>query len=325
MPNEWHHVHLGSRAAGGVGLVMVEASAVVPDGRISPQDMGIWSDRHADAFRPITAFLKKNGSTPAIQLAHAGRKASTTAPWLGGLGVSHQEGGWTPVGPGAETFDTGYIQPRRLAVEELRGLVDSFASAARRSIAAGFEVIEVHAAHGYLLHEFLTPLVNRRDDNYGGSLENRMRLTLEVSQAVREAVPSGLPVLVRISATDWVDGGWDIEQSIELSKRLKRIGIDLIDCSSGGAVPDAKIATGPGYQADFAARIRSEAAIATAAVGLITEPRQAEQLLTDGAADAILLGRQLLREPYFAFRAARELGADIAVPKQYGRGILIRG
>jgi 2,4-dienoyl-CoA reductase-like NADH-dependent reductase (Old Yellow Enzyme family) len=322
MPTDWHLVHLGSRAVGGAGLVVVEATAVSPEGRISPQDMGIWSDAHAQAFKRITAFIKNQGAVPGIQLAHAGRKASTAAPWNGGMEVSEQNGGWQTVAPSAVQFDAGYPRPRAMNKDDMEKVAADFVAAARRAVEAGFEVIEIHAAHGYLLHEFLSPLSNRRADEYGGSLENRMRFPLEVSRKVREAVPENLPVFVRVSATDWAEGGWDLMQSVELCKRLKELDIDLIDCSSGGLAPNAKIEIGPGYQVPFAAQVRKKANIATAAVGLIDEPLQAEEILESGKADAIFIARQFLRDPYFPFRAARELGEKIDyVPRQYGRAI----
>jgi 2,4-dienoyl-CoA reductase-like NADH-dependent reductase (Old Yellow Enzyme family) len=326
MPTDWHLVHLGSRAVGGAGLVMVEATAVSPEGRISPADSGIWSDAHATAFERITKFIKANGAVLGIQLAHAGRKASTPVPWNadGRNMVAESDGGWQVVAPSAIKFDEGYPQPREMNADDIEKAIGDFAAAARRSVDAGFEVIEVHAAHGYLLHEFLSPLSNTRTDEYGGSLENRMRFPLAVAKAVRDAVPETLPVFVRISATDWTEGGWDVGQSVEFAKKLKEIGIDLIDVSSGGNVPAAKIEIGPGYQVPFAEAIRKEADIAVGAVGLITEPAQAEEILSGGKADAVLIARQSLRDPYFPFRAAQELGGNVDVPVQYGRAIDIR-
>lgn len=318
MPTDWHLVHLGTRAVGGAGLVVVEATAVSPEGRISPQDSGIWSDEHADAFRRITTFIKAQGAVAGVQIAHAGRKASTAAPWNGGKEVAISDGGWETVAPSAVRFDP---EPREMNAGDIEKVVEDFISAARRSVDAGFEVIEIHAAHGYLMHEFLSPLSNMRTDEYGGSFENRTRLPLIVARAVRNAVPEKLPVFVRISATDWADGGWDLEQSVEFCKLLKEIGIDLIDCSSGGLVPYAQIQLGPNYQVPFAAEIREKAGIATAAVGLITEPAQAEEILQKGEADAVMIARQFLREPYFPFRAARELGETLNPPVQYGRAI----
>ena len=320
-PTDWHFVHLGSRAVGGAGLVMVEATAVSPEGRISPDDSGIWTDKHAEAFRRITTFIKDQGSVAGIQLAHAGRKASTYSPWKGNGKVPKSEGGWEVMAPSPIRFDDSFPRPREMSAADLQQVVDDFISAAERSVDAGFEVIEIHAAHGYLLHQFLSPLSNARVDEYGGSLENRIRFPLAVIAEVRNAVPEQLPVFVRISATDWADGGWDIEQSIEFCRQLKNNGIDLVDVSSGGLVPNAKIEIGPGYQVPFAREIRHHAGIATAAVGMITEPLQAEEILQNGHADAVFVARQFLREPYLAIRAAAELGADIDVPKQYGRAI----
>ncbi len=325
MPTDWHLVHLGSRAVGGAGLVMVEATAVSPKGRISPGDSGIWSDKHTEAFKRITSFIKAQGSVAGIQLAHAGRKASTPIPWeANGKGyLTPDEGGWEVVAPSPVKFADDYAEPREMNEADIEKVINDFAAAAQRAVDAGFEVIEVHAAHGYLLHEFLSPLSNERCDEYGGSLENRMRFPLAVSKKVRETVPGELPVFVRISATDWTENGWDIDQSIEFSKKLKEIGIDLIDVSSGGNVPSAQIAIGPGYQVPFAKDIKENAGIAVGAVGLITESQQAEDILQKGEADAILMARESLRDPYFPFRAARELGESVDVPVQYGRAINI--
>jgi 2,4-dienoyl-CoA reductase-like NADH-dependent reductase (Old Yellow Enzyme family) len=321
MPTDWHMVHLGSRAVGGVGLVIVEATAVSPEGRISPDDSGIWSDAHAGAFRRITTFMRGQGAVAGIQLAHAGRKASTAPPWDGRAEVPVDDGGWQTIAPSAERFDAGYPLPREMTADDIEQVKRDFVSAAKRSVAAGFEVIELHAAHGYLFHEFLSPLSNFRDDGYGGSLENRMRFLLETTAQVRAAVPDTMPLFVRISATDWTDGGWDEAQSVDLCRRLKTLGVDLIDVSTGGNVPRASIPVGPNYQVPFAAEIRRTAEIPTAAVGMITEPRQAEEILERGEADAIIMARELLRDPYFTFRAARELGGHADVPKQYGRAI----
>jgi 2,4-dienoyl-CoA reductase-like NADH-dependent reductase (Old Yellow Enzyme family) len=319
MPNDWHLVHLGSRAVGGAGLVMVEASAVAPEGRITPGDSGLWSDAHAEAFQRITRFIREHGAVPGIQLAHAGRKASTDLPWLGGKPLTPEAGAWTTVAPSAVPFADGYPSPQALSVAELDGVVAAFVAAARRARDAGFQCIEVHMAHGYLLHEFLSPLANHRDDDYGGSLENRMRFPLRVAAAVREAWPASLPLLARISASDWVEGGWDIEQSVALCRRLKEIGVDLIDCSSGGVIADARVPAGPGYQTPFAERIRREAGIATAAVGLITEAAQAEHILRTGQADAVFLAREMLRDPYWPLHAAAKLRVDVPWPVQYQR------
>lgn len=325
MPTDWHLVHLGSRAVGGAGLVIMEATAVSPEGRISPSDAGIWSDAHAEAYKRITAFIKEQGAIAGIQIAHAGRKASTAEPWNGGKMVDKDSGGWETVAPSALAFAGDFPLPREMTVEDIRRAVEDFASAARRAVEAGFEVVEIHAAHGYLLHEFLSPLSNQRTDEYGGSLENRMRFPLEAARRVRQAVPEHLPVFVRISATDWTEGGWDLEQSIEFCRELKKIGIDLIDVSTGGNVPNAEIPIAPGYQVEFAAEIRRQVGIATGAVGLITEARQAEEILQKGEADAVLIARQFLRDPYFPFTAARELGeSPDYVPRQYGRAIDLR-
>jgi 2,4-dienoyl-CoA reductase-like NADH-dependent reductase (Old Yellow Enzyme family) len=319
VPTHWHLVHLGSRAVGGAGLVMAEATAVSPEGRISPYCTGIWSDAHRDAFAPIARFIKEQGAVPAIQLAHAGRKASTDAPWLGGAPLSRDKGGWQPLAPSAIPFTPAHAAPREMTKAEIEQVVDHFTAAARRSLAAGFEVAELHFAHGYLVHEFLSPLSNRRTDEYGGSLENRMRLALTLARAVRVLWPSHLPVFARLSASDWAEGGWDLEQSIVLSRQLKEIGIDLVDCSSGGLVADAKVPMAPGYQVPFAQAIRKEAGIATGAVGLITDARQAEAIIANEQADAVLLARAMLRDPYWPLHAARELGVDVEWPKQYLR------
>lgn len=321
MPNEWHFVHLGSRAVGGAALVIVEASGVSPEGRITAWDSGIWSEAHADAFKPIVDFIHAQGSIAGIQLAHAGRKASTEKPWRGGHVLTEGPHSWTALAPSAIPFREGDPVPHALTVAEIDEVVEQFVRAAKHALRAGFRVVEIHAAHGYLLHEFLSPLCNVRDDEYGGSLENRMRLTLRVANAVREAWPRELPLFVRISASDWAEGGWDLAQSIELSRQLRDLGVDLIDCSSGGAVPHAKIEIGPGYQVPFARAIRKEANVATGAVGLITTAQQAEEIVSDGAADVVLLARQFLRDPYFALHAARELGVEIKRPDQYGRAL----
>jgi 2,4-dienoyl-CoA reductase-like NADH-dependent reductase (Old Yellow Enzyme family) len=321
MPNDWHFVHLGSRAVGGAGLVMVEASGVSPAGRISDWDSGIWSPAHADAFRPIVALMHRQGTVAGIQLAHAGRKASTEVPWRGGRPIAEGPHSWTTVAPSAIPFRAGEPVPHALSLEEIDEVVAQFTRAARLAVDAGFRVIELHAAHGYLLHQFLSPLSNERDDDYGGSLENRMRFTLRVTEAVRGEVPEAMPLFVRISASDWAEGGWDLQQSIVLSEQLRDRGVDLIDCSSGGLVPHAKIELGPGYQVPFARAIRAQAAIPTAAVGMITEARQAEEIVSSGAADAVFLARQLLRDPYFPLHAAKELGVEVAWPVQYDRAV----
>jgi 2,4-dienoyl-CoA reductase-like NADH-dependent reductase (Old Yellow Enzyme family) len=319
MPDEWHLVHLGSRAVGGAALVMVEATAVSPEGRISPGDTGIWSDTHAEAFKAIAAFIKSQGAVPGIQLAHAGRKASTDVPWRGGKPLSVEEGGWQTLAPSPLPFAEGYATPHEMTAGEIEEVTRQFAAAARRSLEAGFEVVEIHMAHGYLLHEFLSPLSNQRKDEYGGTLAARARFPLQVAEAVRRQFPDSLPVFVRISATDWADGGWDLQQSIQFSSWLGEMGVDLIDCSSGGLVPGAKIPVKPGYQVPFAAAIRAEAAVATGAVGMITEAQQAEQIISSGEADVVFLARAMLRDPYWALHAAKELGAAAPWPVQYGR------
>jgi 2,4-dienoyl-CoA reductase-like NADH-dependent reductase (Old Yellow Enzyme family) len=316
---DWHLVHLGSRAAGGAGLVMAEATAVSPEGRISPDDLGLWTDAQVDALVPIARFLKGQGAVAAIQLAHAGRKAATAAPWNGGAPLDPASGGWTPVAPSAVRFDAVHPVPEALDAAGLARIEGAFAAAAERARRAGFEVVEIHMAHGYLLHEFLSPIANRRTDGYGGSLENRMRFPLRVAGAVREAWPAHLPLFARLSVTDWVDGGWDAAQSVELARRLRDVGVDLIDCSSGGMTPDAKIPYGPGFQVPLAERIRAEAGIPTGAVGFITEPEQAQAILAGGKADAVFLAREFLREPSWPLKAARALGAEAAWPRQYLR------
>jgi 2,4-dienoyl-CoA reductase-like NADH-dependent reductase (Old Yellow Enzyme family) len=319
MPNNWHLVHLGSRAVGGAGLVMVEATGVTADGRISPADMGIWNDQQADALAIIANFIAEQGAVPAIQLAHAGRKASTAVPWQGNSAVKPEQGGWQVVAPSAIAFSDTYPMPRALAEKELAGVVSSFVEAAKRALKAGFKVVEIHMAHGYLLHQFLSPLSNQRTDAYGGSLENRARLPLQVAREVRKVWPQNLPLFVRISATDWVEGGWDLPQSITLCRWLKEIGIDLIDCSTGGLVGDAKIPVAPGFQVPFASAIRKEAGLAVGAVGLITDAKQAEEILTSEFADVVFLARELLRDPYWPLHAAKILQTDIAWSAQYAR------
>jgi 2,4-dienoyl-CoA reductase-like NADH-dependent reductase (Old Yellow Enzyme family) len=317
--NDWHFVHLASRAVGGAGLVFTEASAVAADGRISPEDLGIWDDGHVAGLSRIVRFVHGQAGKAGTQLAHAGRKASTKRPWDGGRLVAPEDGGWTPVGPTAEPFADGYPEPRALALGEIPAVVLSFRDAARRAVDAGFDVVELHGAHGYLIHEFLSPLSNHRADAYGGSFDNRIRLCLEIVDGVREVWPERLPLFVRLSATDWTEGGWDIEQSVELARRLRQRGVDLVDCSSGGNVAQAQIPLGPGYQVSFAAQIKREAGIATSAVGLITTPAQADAIVRGGEADAVMLAREMLRDPYFPLRAARELGQQVPWPAQYVR------
>jgi len=318
-PTSWHLVHLGSRAIGGAACIIQEATAVVPEGRITPNDAGIWSDAHIDAYRPITQFIKDNGSIPAIQLAHAGRKASVSPPWEGGHSLSPNNGGWAIVGPSSIPIDEKSASPHDLNQQEINNIIQSFNQAAARSLAAGFDVIELHAAHGYLLHEFLSPLSNKRTDRYGGSLENRLRLLLEIASSVRHIWPQHLPVFVRLSASDWVDGGWDVHQSTLLCSQLKEIGIDFIDVSSAGLVPYAKIETGPGFQVPFCSAIRRDTGLLTGAVGMITDPRQAEHIIAAQEADVVLLARELLRDPYWPLHAAHALGVDITWPQQYER------
>jgi 2,4-dienoyl-CoA reductase-like NADH-dependent reductase (Old Yellow Enzyme family) len=322
LPNDWHFVHLGTRAVGGAGLVMVEASGVSPTGRITAWDSGFWSQQHADAFRRIVTFIEDNGAVAGIQLAHAGRKASTDVPWRGGAVIHEGPASWQTVAPSAIPFRESDPVPHALTAAEIDSIVDEFENATRLAVLAGFHVVELHMAHGYLLHEFLSPLSNVRTDEYGGSLENRMRFPLRVAERVRQAWPDERPLFVRISASDWVEGGWDLEHSIAFAKRLRDLGVDLIDCSSGGAVPGAKIVLGPGYQVPFARTIRAEAGIATAAVGLITEAHQADEIIASGSADAVMLARELLRDPYWPLHAARILGVEVKWPSQYERAKL---
>lgn len=319
--NDWHLVHLGALATGGAGLVLSEATAVVPEGRISPQDLGIWSDAHVPMLRQITDFIHAHGAVAGIQLAHAGRKASMRPPWEPTGVVAPDDGGWHNImAPSALAFSPDYPQPEVLTLDGIAQVIDAFVAGARRALDAGFRVAELHAAHGYLLHEFLSPLANQRTDEYGGSFDNRVRLLCEVSAAVRAVWPAEWPVLVRISATDWAEGGWNIEESVVLCTRLGALGIDLIDCSSGGLAAHQHIAVGPGYQVPFARRIRHDAQIATAAVGMITEPTQAEAIVADGEADLVLLARELLRNPRWPLEAAHVLGAEAPWPPQYARG-----
>jgi 2,4-dienoyl-CoA reductase-like NADH-dependent reductase (Old Yellow Enzyme family) len=319
--NDWHLVHLGSRAVGGAGTVLTEANAVLPEGRISPADLGIWSDAHIENLARIVGFLRQHGAIAGTQLAHAGFKASTPAPWLrDGQSVPIAEGGWRPVySSTSKPFTPESIQPEALTPEGIAGVVRAFAEAARRALEAGFELVEIHAAHGYLVHQFLSPLVNTRADHYGGSFENRTRLLREIVEAVRRVWPERLPLWLRISASDWTEGGWTIEDSIALARRVKPLGVDLIDASSGGIVPAARIPLGPGYQTPFAERIRREAGILTGAVGMITSPEQAQHIVATGQADLVLLARELLRDPYWPLRAAHVLKQQAAWPKQYER------
>jgi 2,4-dienoyl-CoA reductase-like NADH-dependent reductase (Old Yellow Enzyme family) len=317
--NDWHLVHLGSRAVGGAALIIFEAAAVSPEGRISPDDLGIWQDEHIAFLQRIVAFIEAQGSIAGIQLAHAGRKASTYSPWKGHGAVPEAEGGWPTVAPSALPFADNYPQPTALSLAGIRQVVADFRAAAVRALAVGYKVIELHAAHGYLLHQFLSPLSNQRADEYGGSFENRVRLLLEVVAATRDVWPADYPLFVRISATDWTEGGWTTDDSVRLCALLREKGVDFIDCSTGGNVPKATIPVGPGYQVEFAERIRRETGILTGAVGMITTAGQAEAIVSHGQADAVLLAREFLREPYFPLLAAHELGAEVAWPLQYER------
>ena len=316
---DWHLVHLGARAQGGAGLVILEASAVTPEGRISSADLGIWKDEHIPALQRIAQFLHSQGARAGIQLAHAGRKGSMTPPFIAERLLTPEEGAWQPVAPSAIAFSPSYAVPQALDQPGIAATVDAFRQAAIRALAAGFDLVEIHAAHGYLLHEFLSPLANQRTDNYGGSFENRIRLLLEVVDAVRAEWPAHLPLLVRISATDWADGGWNADESVQLAHHLRDHGVDLIDCSSGGQVPNAKIPVGPGFQVQFAERIRREANIPTAAVGLITDPAQADAIISTGQADLVFLAREFLRDPYWPVHAAAALGDTASWPDQYLR------
>ncbi|MFB7912175.1 NADH:flavin oxidoreductase/NADH oxidase [Kitasatospora sp. NPDC059146] len=327
-PTDWHYTHQAARAAGGTGLIITEATAVSPEGRISPYDLGLWNDTQVEAFRRITDFLKAQGTVPAVQLGHAGRKASTERTWVDrGRALSpDEEHGWTPVAPSALPFSPEHTTPEELTVDQIAEIVGQFADAARRALAAGFQVVEVHGAHGYLIHQFLSPETNRRTDAYGGSFEGRIRFALEVVDAVREVWPQELPLFFRVSATDWLtenpqDGreGWTSQDTVRLAKELQAHGVDLLDVSTGGLVPDAAIEAGPGYQVPFAEAVRDQVGLPVATVGLITEPAQAQEILAAGRADAVLLGRELLRNPSWARRAAGELGGEVHTPVQYHR------
>jgi len=320
LPTHWHLVHLGSRAVGGAGLVMAEATAVEARGRISPGDTGLWSDAHTEAFKPIAAFIKEQGAVPAIQLAHAGRKASASAPWINkGAQLSKSEGGWDTIAPSAIPFYEKDRAPHEMTVDEIKGIVELFGHAAKRSLDAGFEIVELHGAHGYLMNEFLSPLTNHRTDEYGGPFENRLRFLKEVTAAVRSEWPEHLPLFLRISASDWAEGGWTADDSVHLAKTVKAWGIDLVDCSSGAVVPHAKIPAAPGFQVPFADRVKNEGGILSGAVGLITEPHQANEIITKGQADLVLMARQFLRDPYWPLHAAKALGVDVKLPVQYER------
>ncbi|MEP6800910.1 MAG: NADH:flavin oxidoreductase/NADH oxidase [Acidobacteriota bacterium] len=319
--NDWHFVHLGSRAVGGAGLVMVEATAVAPRGRISPQDMGIWSDAHVEPLARIARFVFAQGAAPGIQLAHAGRKASVTRPWEGDRPLTDDEGGWSIVGPSPIPFKEGWREPVAMTAEDIAEFLAHMQAATRRALAAGFRWIELHAAHGYLLHSFYSPLSNRRDDEYGGAFENRVRLTLQAVRAIRKEWPDDLPVAVRISGTDWIEGGWTVEDSIALARRLGDEGADIVDCSSGGNVAAATIPAGAGYQVPIAEAVKRGSGLPTIAVGMISDPMQADQIIRNGQADMVLLAREELRDPYWPIHAAKALGQSelVPVPVQYGR------
>jgi len=320
LPTNWHLVHLGSRAVGGAGLVIAEATAVEARGRISPGDTGLWSAAHMEAFKPIAAFIKEQGALPAIQLAHAGRKASASAPWINhGAQIAKSEGGWDTIAPSAIPFYEKDRAPHEMTVDEIQGIAELFGQAARRALEAGFEIVELHGAHGYLMNEFLSPLTNHRTDEYGGPFENRLRFLKEVTAAVRSEWPEHLPLFLRISASDWAEGGWSADDSVHLAKTVKDWGIDLVDCSSGAVVPYAKIPAAPGFQVPFADRVRNEGGILSGAVGLITEPRQANEIIASGQADLVLMAREFLRDPYWPLHAAKVLGVDVTPPVQYAR------
>lgn len=320
LATDWHLVHLGSRAVGGAAAVIVEATAVEARGRISPGDVGLWQDAQIGPLARVAKFIREQGALPGVQLAHAGRKACTARPWEGGRPLGPAQGGWTAVAPSALAFAEDHPVPEALTPGAVAEVARAFAAAAKRSLDVGLELVEIHAAHGYLLHQFLSPLSNHRTDQYGGSFENRCRLLLEVVEAVRGVWPERLPLWVRVSATDWAEsGGWDLPQTVALAKLLKTRGVDLIDCSSGGTLPHAKIPAGPGFQAPFAEAVRREAGIATGAVGMIAEPDQAERIVAENRADVVLLGRAFLRDPYWPLHAARTLGADFVWPAQYRR------
>jgi 2,4-dienoyl-CoA reductase-like NADH-dependent reductase (Old Yellow Enzyme family) len=319
VPEHWHLVHLGSRAVGGAGAVIAEATAISAEGRISPGDVGLWNQAQLEAWQPITRFIRAQGAIAGVQLAHAGRKASAQRPWEGGGSLSAEQGAWPTAAPSAIAFDAGWQVPQALDEAGIAAVVEQFRAAAQRSLQAGFQLVELHAAHGYLLHQFLSPLSNRRTDGYGGSFENRTRLVREVLVAVRDVWPADLPLWLRISATDWAEGGWDIEQSVRLAEQVKPLGVDLLDVSSGGLVPHVQIPVGPGFQVPFAAQIRRQTGMATGAVGMITEPAQAEAIVEQGEADVVLIARESLRNPYFPRHAAQHLGASVIVPSQYQR------
>jgi 2,4-dienoyl-CoA reductase-like NADH-dependent reductase (Old Yellow Enzyme family) len=317
--NDWHLVHLGGRAVGGASLVFTEATAVTAEGRITPEDLGIWKDAHIDFLARIARFVAGQGAVPAMQLAHAGRKASTQRPWEGQNAIPLDQGGWVPLAPSAVAYSDHYAMPREMSKEDIRGVVDAFAHAARRALEAGFRILEIHAAHGYLMHEFFSPLSNFRNDEYGGSFENRTRIARDVVTAVRKQMPEQLPLFIRISATDWKEGGWDVDQAVELARQLKPLGLDLVDCSSAGLVHDQKIVAGPGFQVPFAERIRRDAGILTGAVGMIETKEQVTEILAHGRADLVFMAREFLRDPYWLLRSARELKQPMSWPAQYLR------
>ncbi|MFF9671555.1 NADH:flavin oxidoreductase/NADH oxidase [Streptomyces eurythermus] len=322
VPHDWHFAHYAARAAGGTGLILTEATAIAPEGRISPYDLGLWNDTQVEAFRRITRFLTEQGTVPGVQLGHAGRKASTDRTWKGGGPVGPEAHGWQPLAPSALPFGEHHPVPTELTVDQIQQIIEQFAAAARRALAAGFETVEIHGAHGYLVNEFLSPHTNHRTDAYGGSYENRTRFALEIVDAVREVWPAEKPVLFRISATDWLDeGGWTADDTVRFARDLHAHGVDLLDVSTGGNANGVGIPTGPGYQVPFAARVKAETPLRAGAVGLITEAGQAEKILANGEADVVLLGRELLRNPSWARQAARELGAEIRVPIQYHRSV----
>ena len=317
--NDWHFVHLGTHAVGGASLIFTEATAVCPEGRISPDDLGIWKDEHITFLKKITGFIKEHGAVPGMQLAHAGRKASHSSPWKGGKALKKEQGSWQTLAPSAVPYRENEPLPKEMTKDEINQLIQDFGSATKRALEAGFEIFEIHAAHGYLVNEFLSPLSNHRNDEYGGSFENRIRLLLEIVKEIRTVMKEELPLFVRISCTDWVNGGWNENDSVELAKVLKAHGVDVIDCSSGGNSPEQKIPVAPLYQVPFSEKIKTETGIFTGAVGLITTAREAEQILTEKKADLVIMARQLLREPYFPLHAAKELGIDVKWPLQYER------
>ena len=317
--NDWHLVHLGSRAVGGAALIITEATAVSPEGRISPDDLGIWKDEHTVFLKRITDFIESQGTIPGIQLAHAGRKASHSSPWKGNKALAKDEGGWDTLAPSAIPYKSSEPPPKEMSLADIKKIITDFGNAAKRAVQAGFKVIEIHGAHGYLINEFLSPLSNHRKDEYGGNFENRIRLLQEILNEVRKIIPDNMPIFVRISATDWVEGGWDLSDSVKLAKVLKKMGVDVIDCSTGGNSPGQKIPVAPMYQVSFAEQIKAETGILTAAVGLITTSEEAEEILNNGRADLILMARAFLRDPYFPLHAAKETGTDIEWPVQYQR------